>query len=175
MQSDFSRRYTSFRWSLSLQDSPTPSSLCQGIRGGPDDTWGALWCFASANFFFSLLIRKRTFFCSQAREQAIFFPPYNPISLPVLWTNFIFSIVCWTNYFLSLFAEQSFFSNRNNSSPYVLSGRPITGCNVPAFSFNEGDLLLACKVCRVILVCADCTTTSPRGTKSDEASLISIN
>ena len=83
-------------------------------RGGQDDTWGwAMVFFPCANFFFFFAPnQKQTFFPLRQilRNKQSFFP-YNPIFLPVLWTNMLFFTVCWTNYFfitVSMFAEQSF-------------------------------------------------------------------
>ena len=72
------------------------------LRGGPDDTWGGGYgFFPLCKLFFSLLTRNKLFFLSGKGTRKIFSPSYNPIFLPVLWTNVFFFTVFWTNYFLS--------------------------------------------------------------------------
>ena len=69
---------------------------CRSAVGKTLDTrWyvgGSYGFYPCANFFFWLLTRNKPFFPSQTqpKEQANFFPLYNPIFLPVLWRNFYF-------------------------------------------------------------------------------------
>ena len=91
--------------------------------------------------------QKQTFFSTQLKEQAKFFPLCSPVFLPVLWTNFLFS----------QFAEWTIFSSRllnNLFSKRIIALPPIYHL-VGTLVHDQRDNLVYCRACKAYPVLAD--------------------
>ena len=92
--------------------------LTAELRGGPDNTWWGgrgYGSFPCATFFFAPNQKEPVFL--SGKETCKFFPPYNLIFLPVLWTNFLCFTVCWINCFLITFCWTNTFSKKKKPTP----------------------------------------------------------
>ena len=104
--------------STKLTAQPEKFGVDQMIHGGGENAYG---CFPCANLFCAPN-QKQTFFSLRQRNKQIFFPRYNPIFLPSLWTNFHF-LICWTTYFFTTYCWTIFFLSKKQPPPtYHLVG-----------------------------------------------------
>ena len=88
---------------------------------------GGLWFFSPVCKFFFVPNEKQTFFSSRAKQQANFSSLYNPICLPVLWTNFYFLQFAEQTIFHHLMVSNLFFSSKkpHSTPPPISFGRPL--------------------------------------------------